>query len=200
VALAAIESADLVFAVDSIPAVFAVTRDPFLVYTSNIFALLGLRSLYAVIGDLVTRFAYLRLGLAVLLVLVALKLLLSDVVHVPPALSLGIIVTIFAAAVAASRLLPNPSRRKERSTTVCSHRGEMKILEPATRVCAKCEALGDSWVHLRLCTSCGNVGCCDSSKNKHATAHFQESAHPIVRSIESGEDWKWCYVDQTVVE
>ena len=200
VALAAIESADLVFAVDSIPAVFAVTRDPFLVYTSNIFALLGLRSLYAVIGDLVTRFVYLRIGLAVLLVLVALKLLLSDVVHVPPGISLGIIVTIFAAAVTASRLLPNPSLRKEPSMSVCSHRGEMKVLEPATRVCAKCEALGDSWVHLRLCTSCGNVGCCDSSRNKHATAHFQESRHPIIRSIEDGEDWKWCYVDQTVVD
>ena len=82
----------------------------------------------------------------------------------------------------------------------CSHRGEMKIMEPTTDLCAKCVAMGDSWVQLRMCTSCGNVGCCDSSKNKHATAHFRESGHPIIRSIERGEDWKWCYVDQTVVE
>jgi tellurite resistance protein TerC len=198
VALVAIESADLVFAVDSIPAVFSVTRDPFLVYTSNIFALLGLRSLYAVIGDLVTRFSYLRIGLAVLLVVVALKLMLSNVVHVPPVISLGVIVGIFVATIAASRFLP--ARRKETPMTACTHRGEMKVVEPTTDVCAKCEAMGDTWVHLRMCTSCGNVSCCDSSKNKHATAHFQESGHPIIRSIEPGEDWKWCYVDQTVVE
>ena len=81
----------------------------------------------------------------------------------------------------------------------CSHRGDMRVFEPTANVCAQCEALGDSWVHLRMCMSCGNVGCCDSSKNKHATAHFRESGHPIIRSIETGEDGKWCYVDQTVV-
>ena len=113
VALIAIESADLVFAVDSIPAVLAITRDPFLVYTSNIFALLGLRSLYAVIGNLVERFTYLQIGLAVLLIFVALKLLLSGVVEVSAGISLGVIVTILAVAVAASRFLPNPRLRRD---------------------------------------------------------------------------------------
>ena len=110
VALVAIESADLVFAIDSIPAVFAVTRDPFLVYTSNVFALLGLRSLYAVIGHFITRFRYLRVGLAVLLMFVGLKLVLSDFVHISTGISLGVIVAIFTAAIAASRFLPDPRR------------------------------------------------------------------------------------------
>jgi uncharacterized UBP type Zn finger protein len=55
--------------------------------------------------------------------------------------------------------------------------------------------IGDSWVHLRLCLECGHVGCCDSSKNKHATRHFRSSKHPLARSIEPGEQWVWCYVD-----
>ena len=110
VALIAIESADLVFAVDSIPAVLAVTRDPFLVYSSNIFALLGLRALYGVIGDLFTRFWYLRVGLATLLGFVALKLVLSDVVHIPSTLSLAIIVFILGGAGLASWLLPHRAR------------------------------------------------------------------------------------------
>jgi len=105
VALVAIESADLVFAVDSIPAVLAITRDPFLVYTSNVFALLGLRSLYAVIGNLFERFPYLRMGLAALLVFVALKLALSAFVHVPAGISLAVIAAILAVAATASRLL-----------------------------------------------------------------------------------------------
>ena len=56
--------------------------------------------------------------------------------------------------------------------------------------------MGDSWVHLRLCLSCGHVGCCDSSKNKHATKHFHRTKHPIIQSFEPGEDWRWCYVDE----
>jgi tellurite resistance protein TerC len=200
VAVAAIESADFVFAVDSIPAVFAITRDPFLVYTSNVFALLGLRSLYAVIGDLVSRFRYLRVGLAVLLVFVALKLMLSAVVHIPAGVSLAIIAAILAAAIAASRFLPNPPARKGSAAAACSHRGEIKVAEPTSHACAKCQASGDSWVQLRMCMSCGEVGCCDSSKNRHATAHFRETGHPIIRSIESGESWKWCYVDAKLID
>jgi len=56
--------------------------------------------------------------------------------------------------------------------------------------------MGDSWVHLRLCLTCGHVGCCDSSKNQHATKHFHATTHPIMRSLEPGEDWGWCYVDE----
>jgi tellurite resistance protein TerC len=200
VALVAIEGADLLFAVDSIPAVLAITRDPFLVYTSNIFALLGLRSLYSVIGDLVSRFQYLRIGLSVLLVFVAAKLVLTDFVHIPPGISLGVIAAILGLAAAASRWLPEPIPKEGGATGPCSHRGAIKVLEPAVHVCPQCVAKGDSWVQLRMCMSCGQVGCCDSSKNRHATGHFKESGHPIMRSIEPGERWKWCYVDKTVVD
>ena len=61
--------------------------------------------------------------------------------------------------------------------------------------CPECMAVGDSWVHLRMCQSCGRR-CCDSSPNRHATAHHEESGHPIVRSVEPGEDWSWCYEDE----
>jgi len=60
--------------------------------------------------------------------------------------------------------------------------------------------MGDSWVHLRLCEICGHVGCCDSSKNRHATKHFTKSNHPIMRSIEPGENWGWCYIDDAMIE
>ena len=116
VALVAIESADLVFAIDSIPAVLAVTRDPFLVYTSNVFALLGLRSLYAVIGDVLDRFAYLRMALAALLVFVAGKLALSPFLHIPSGASLLVIAAVFALAAAAQRLLPRPGRKQRIAT------------------------------------------------------------------------------------
>jgi uncharacterized UBP type Zn finger protein len=82
----------------------------------------------------------------------------------------------------------------------CSHRDSIKVTEPETRVCAQCVAMGDRWVHLRLCMTCGHVGCCDSSRNKHATKHFLATDHPIVRSIEPGESWRWCYADSTVVD
>lgn len=62
--------------------------------------------------------------------------------------------------------------------------------------CEECLAIGDDWVHLRLCLTCGHVGCCDSSRNEHATRHFQAFGHPVIRSLEPGETWKWCYVDR----
>ena len=69
-------------------------------------------------------------------------------------------------------------------------------IHPKSRGCAECLAMGDSWVHLRLCMSCGQVGCCDDSKNKHATKHFKTTHHPIMRSLEPGETWGWCFVDE----
>jgi hypothetical protein len=66
--------------------------------------------------------------------------------------------------------------------------------------CADCVALGDTWIHLRLCRICGYVGCCDESKNKHATQHFHQTSHPIIKSLEPGEGWNWCYIDQTYLE
>ena len=62
--------------------------------------------------------------------------------------------------------------------------------------CEECLRAGSWWVHLRMCLACGKVGCCDRSPNKHATAHFHESGHPLVRSAETGEDWSWCYLDE----
>jgi tellurite resistance protein TerC len=100
--LLVVETTDLIFAVDSIPAIFAVTRDPFLVYTSNIFAILGLRSLYFVFANVMGRFSYLKLGLAVVLSYVGVKMVLADIYHIPAALSLAVIAMILATAVAAS--------------------------------------------------------------------------------------------------
>ncbi|MGD0677419.1 MAG: UBP-type zinc finger domain-containing protein [Polyangiaceae bacterium] len=78
----------------------------------------------------------------------------------------------------------------------CSHFNQMKKVEAKTHGCEECLRTGDSWVHLRLCMSCGHVGCCDSSKNKHATKHFHATRHPIMRSLEPGETWGWCFVDE----
>jgi uncharacterized UBP type Zn finger protein len=80
----------------------------------------------------------------------------------------------------------------------CSHLDQVKITSTNVHVCGECVKLGDKWVHLRLCLICGHVGCCDSSKNKHATKHFHSVGHPLMRSIEAGERWIWCFVDQLV--
>ena len=78
----------------------------------------------------------------------------------------------------------------------CTHLNQIKIKETDKHVCEECIKTGDRWVHLRLCLSCGHVGCCDSSKNKHATKHFKKTQHPLIRSNEPGESWVWCYVDE----
>ena len=80
-----------------------------------------------------------------------------------------------------------------------SHVALVADVAPSAAGCEECLAIGSPWVHLRLCLSCGHVGCCDSSKNKHATKHFHRTKHPLVRSIEPGESWIWCYVDEDVV-
>jgi len=81
----------------------------------------------------------------------------------------------------------------------CTHQKDIHKVKPKTSGCEECLKMGDSWVHLRLCMSCGHVGCCDSSKNKHATKHFHATQHPVVRSLEPGEDWMWCYADEVVL-
>jgi hypothetical protein len=78
----------------------------------------------------------------------------------------------------------------------CTHLDQVLTRRPNSEGCEECLATGDTWVHLRLCRTCGHVGCCDSSKNKHATKHFQATKHPIMSSLEPGEDWSWCYVDR----
>lgn len=77
----------------------------------------------------------------------------------------------------------------------CAHLDQIREVTPRTTGCEECLQAGERWVHLRLCLICGHVGCCDSSKNKHATKHFQQTGHPLIRSAEPGEAWRWCYVD-----
>lgn len=117
VVLLVIEATDVVFAVDSIPAIFAVTTDPFIVFTSNIFAIMGLRALYFLLADMVARFHYLKYGLAMVLVIIGAKMLAEHWVHVPVHWSLGVVGVILLASVGASWVLParaaDPSARPE---------------------------------------------------------------------------------------
>jgi uncharacterized UBP type Zn finger protein len=82
--------------------------------------------------------------------------------------------------------------------STCGHLDQIELVELPAEVagCEECLASGDRWVHLRMCQTCGHIGCCDSSPNRHATAHFQSTGHPVVRSAEPGEDWSWCYADE----
>ncbi|MBV8246446.1 MAG: UBP-type zinc finger domain-containing protein [Candidatus Eremiobacteraeota bacterium] len=82
----------------------------------------------------------------------------------------------------------------------CKHLDHIHRVTPSAKGCEECLRMGDTWVHLRECMECGHVGCCDSSKNKHATKHFGATHHPIMRSFQPGEDWYWCYVDQLMFE
>lgn len=82
----------------------------------------------------------------------------------------------------------------------CEHIRHAKKTKAQAKGCEECLKIGDTWVHLRLCLECGHVGCCDSSKNKHATKHFHSSRHPVVQSLEPGESWKWCYVDEVFAD
>jgi uncharacterized UBP type Zn finger protein len=84
--------------------------------------------------------------------------------------------------------------------STCSHLDQIRDVKPSAAGCEECLKMKDRWVHLRMCLTCGHVGCCDSSKNKHATKHFHATSHPIVRSIEPGERWRWCYVDELMME
>jgi uncharacterized UBP type Zn finger protein len=82
----------------------------------------------------------------------------------------------------------------------CTHLDSIQYLDPPGEVagCEECLRLGMSWVHLRMCQSCGHIGCCDNSPGRHATGHHGESGHPIIRSVEPGEDWSWCYLDEAL--
>jgi uncharacterized UBP type Zn finger protein len=78
----------------------------------------------------------------------------------------------------------------------CAHLDQVREVAAGADGCEDCLRMGGRWVHLRLCMTCGHVGCCDQSPNRHATAHYRQAAHPIVRSFEPGEDWGWCYSDE----
>ncbi len=82
----------------------------------------------------------------------------------------------------------------------CDHLPAVVTVTPSADGCEECLQLGGWWVHLRLCRICGHVGCCDQSPNRHATAHFHATAHPIIEGYDPPEGWGWCYVDETFVE
>ncbi len=83
----------------------------------------------------------------------------------------------------------------------CAHLENVKVPElPDNLVCEECIKTGDSWVHLRVCLTCGKIHCCDSSPNKHATKHHHETEHPTIASAEPGERWMWCYVDEKIMK
>ncbi|MFL6707347.1 MAG: UBP-type zinc finger domain-containing protein [Massilia sp.] len=82
----------------------------------------------------------------------------------------------------------------------CSHFDQIHTRHGNTEGCEECLKIGDTWVHLRVCLVCGKTGCCDDSKNKHASRHFRETGHPLIRSKEPGETWGWCYVDRRMFD
>ena len=84
--------------------------------------------------------------------------------------------------------------------TRCAHLEQIQEVTPSAKGCEDCLRSGDTWVHLRLCLTCGHVGCCDSSKNRHATKHFQATQHAIIKSFEPGEEWGYCYPDDLFFE
>lgn len=82
----------------------------------------------------------------------------------------------------------------------CPHVKNLKSVKPRTKGCEECLKMRDSWTHLRLCMNCGHVGCCDDSKNKHATQHAHSTQHPVIKSLEPGEEWGYCYPDDQFFE
>jgi hypothetical protein len=85
--------------------------------------------------------------------------------------------------------------------TTCEHVDQVQDVEPSSfEGCSECLASGGRWVHLRMCLVCGQVGCCDSSPNRHASRHAAGSGHPIAASFEPGEDWAWCFADEAIVD
>ena len=83
--------------------------------------------------------------------------------------------------------------------TECGHLDHIRPVAPSTQGCRECLASGQDWVHLRVCLECGHVGCCDDSPGLHATRHFRSTGHPVMRSLEPGETWGWCFVDELML-
>lgn len=85
-------------------------------------------------------------------------------------------------------------------SNACTHLDRIRVVLPRTPAgCEECLRTGSRWVELRMCQTCGHVGCCDSSPGRHATAHFHATQHPVMQSFESGEQWGWCYVDEVTL-
>lgn len=88
----------------------------------------------------------------------------------------------------------------QQNSKLCKHTGDAREVRYGEHVCPECVARGDTWVQLRICMTCGHVGCCDGSKNRHARAHHEATGHPIIKTIEPGPDWAWCYPDDTYLK
>jgi hypothetical protein len=82
----------------------------------------------------------------------------------------------------------------------CIHSATINMVTPETKGCAECLAIGSVWVHLRLCRSCGHVGCCDDSPHRHATEHYRQTRHPIIEGYDPPEGWGWCYADKIMID
>jgi uncharacterized UBP type Zn finger protein len=82
----------------------------------------------------------------------------------------------------------------------CSHGSWIEEITPSGQGCLECLRIGDTWFHLRVCMTCGQVGCCDQSKNRHARKHFEQTGHPVVKSFQPGEKWMWCFADEVYVK
>jgi uncharacterized UBP type Zn finger protein len=100
---------------------------------------------------------------------------------------------------AVTRYVVDSESNRTPAGQTCAHLGEIRDVSPSSEGCEDCLREGSHWVHLRECLSCGHVGCCDSSPRRHATAHWKTEGHPIVRSLERGEHWAWCYADDLVL-
>ena len=98
-----------------------------------------------------------------------------------------------------ARMFGSQAGSSDGATEGCSHRDQIQAVTPSADGCEECLQSGDRWIHLRICQTCGHVGCCDSSKNQHATKHFHATGHPIVQSFEPGERWRWCYIDEVML-
>lgn len=98
------------------------------------------------------------------------------------------------------RVLRKAADNPERQAGVCAHLDQVQVTDLPQEVagCEECLKAGDRWMHLRMCMTCGKVGCCDSSPNRHASAHFHEEGHPVMRSAQPDENWSWCFVDEAM--
>jgi low temperature requirement protein LtrA len=132
-------------------------------------------------------------------IIAALFLLALGIVgnHLSPLLFMFTILCVLCAGVFVESLRAVPLESIDKK---CTHIWQINQVEPNTVGCEECVKMNDKWVHLRMCCICGHVGCCDSSKNKHATAHFNGTGHTIIRSLEQEENWSWCYVDEMFVQ
>lgn len=92
-------------------------------------------------------------------------------------------------------------RPRPRKLESCAHEAQIDpdVVPRTPDGCEECLAMGDTWVHLRICLTCGHIGCCNDSKNKHAAKHYEETGHPIMRSFEPGESWVWCFPDEAFI-